>query len=126
MAVIDWTEAYTPRMDLRQSMGLQPTDEMISTSGCNLLRPMNQEKVEDGIRNLQSALVLRCDYDDAMAYMNLMYREKADVECDDASVRAEDLKTADHWVDETLRVKKAKAEKAAQGQAGGITVDQSK
>jgi len=34
------------------------------------------------------------------------------------------LKTADHWVDETLRVKKAKAEKAAQNSAGGITVDQ--
>jgi hypothetical protein len=55
-----------------------------------------------------------------------MYREKGDVECDDLSVRAEDLKAADHWVDETLRVKKAKAEKAAQNSAGGITVDQPK
>jgi hypothetical protein len=61
-----------------------------------------------------------------MAYMNLMYREKADIECDDAAGRTEDLKTADHWVDETLRVKKAKAEKAAQSQGGGITMDQSK
>ena len=60
-----------------------------------------------------------------MAYMNLMYREKADVECDDLSARAEDLKTADHWVDETLRVKKEKADKAAQN-PGGITVDQPK
>ena len=47
------------------------------------------------------------------------------MECDDLPARAEDLKTADHWVDETLRVKKAKAEKAAQSQAGGITMDQS-
>ena len=61
-----------------------------------------------------------------MAYMNLMYREKADVECDDLAARAEDLKTADHWVDETLRVKKAKAEKAEQSQTGGITVDSPK
>ena len=61
-----------------------------------------------------------------MAYMNLMYREKADVECDDPATRTEDLKTADHWVDETLRIKKAKAEKAAQNSAGGITVDQPK
>ena len=69
---------------------------------------------------------LRPDYDDAMAYLNLMYREKADVECDDLAARADDLKTADHWVDETLRVKKAKAEKAAQSAGGGITMDQPK
>src|SRR5215471_9863860 len=42
------------------------------------------------------------------------------------SAKNKDLKTADHWVDETMRVKKAKAEKAAQGSGGGITMDQSK
>jgi hypothetical protein len=30
----------------------------------------------------KKAINLRPDYDDAMAYRNLMYREKADVECD--------------------------------------------
>jgi hypothetical protein len=47
-----------------------------------------------------------------MAYLNLMYRERADLDCDDLAARAEDLATADHWVDETLRVKKLKAEKS--------------
>jgi hypothetical protein len=47
-----------------------------------------------------------------MAYMNLMYREKADLECDDLHAREQDLKTADDWVDKTLATKKAKAEKA--------------
>ena len=32
---------------------------------------------------LEKALELRPDYDDAMAYMNLMYRERADLQCDD-------------------------------------------
>jgi hypothetical protein len=41
----------------------------------------------------------------------LMYREKADLECEDTAARAEDLITADHWVDLTLRIKKQKAEK---------------
>jgi hypothetical protein len=59
-----------------------------------------------------------------MAYMNLMYREKADVECDDLAARAEDLKTADSWVDKTLATKKAKSEK--QPGQGGIVMDQSK
>jgi hypothetical protein len=67
--------------------------------------------VEHGIDSLTKAIELRPDYDDAMAYLNLMYREKADLECDDPFARAQDLKTADRWVDKTLAVKKAKAEK---------------
>ncbi len=86
---------------------------------CEELKTKNGPAIQEGIDSLNKAIQLRPDYDDAMAYMNLMYRERADVECDDEAARAEDLKTADHWVDETLRVKKAKAEKAAQSQGGG-------
>ena len=84
----------------------------------------NGPSIQEGIDSLNKAIQLRPDYDDAMAYMNLMYREKADVECDDLNARQEDLKTADHWVDKTIAAKKAKAEK--QPQAGGITLDQPK
>lgn len=115
LAVIDWMQAYQPRMELRASMGLKPTDQMQSASGCTLLRSLNQQKVEDGIHNLQKALDIRCDYDDAMAYMNLLYREKAEYECDDPAAREADLKVADEWVDRTMAAKRAKAEKAAVG-----------
>ncbi len=73
-------------------------------------------------RQLDKALKLRDDYDDAMAYMNLMYRERADVQCDDPAARASDLKEADGWVDRTMATKKAKAEK--QPGATGIVMDQ--
>jgi len=112
LGLVGWTEAYTARMDLRQSIGLRPGDQLNSLSACHLLRSLNQEKVEDAIHALQEAIDLRCDYDDAMAYLNLMYREKADYECDDAAARAADLKLADQWIDRTMEVKKAKAEKA--------------
>jgi hypothetical protein len=56
--------------------------------------------------------------------MNLMYREKADVECDDLAARTADLKSADEWVDKTMATKKTKAEK--QPGAQGITMDQPK
>lgn len=111
LAVIDWMQAYHPRMELRESMGLKPTEEMTSISGCNLLRSLNEPRVEDGIHNLHKALDIRCDYDDAMAYMNLLYREKAEYECDDSAARQADLRMADEWVDRTMATKKAKAEK---------------
>jgi hypothetical protein len=89
------------------------------------LKDKNWPSITEGIESLNKAIQLRPDYDDAMAYLNLMYREKADVECDDLSARQEDLKTADHWVDQTLLTKKAKAEKQP-GQQQGITLDQPK
>jgi len=130
VGVIDWTAAYQPRMEKRAALGMKP-DEHLSAKNkdqkkvCEELKTQNAAAIQEGIDTLNKAIQLRPDYDDAMAYMNLMYRERADVECDDESARAEDLKTADHWVDETMRVKKAKAEKAAQGQGGGITMDPS-
>src|SRR5580704_843012 len=44
--------------------------------------------------------------------------------CADLKARQQDLKTADHWVDQTLLTKKAKAEKQPGTQ--GITLDQPK
>ncbi len=68
------------------------------------------------------ALELRTDYDDAMAYMNLLFRRRGDLQCGDESSRQADMKTADDWVNKTLAVKKAKADKAPAAQ--GITMDQ--
>jgi tetratricopeptide (TPR) repeat protein len=107
VGVIDWTACYQPRMEERAKLGMKPDEN---------LNPKNKDQ--------KKAIQLRPDYDDAMAYLNLMYREKADVECDDLAARQEDLKTADGWVDKTLSTKKAKAEK--QPGANGITMDQPK
>jgi len=116
IGVIDWTECYQPRMEARAKLDLRPEEHLNPQNedqkkACDELRAKNKAAIEEGIASLTKAIELRPDYDDAMAYMNLMYREKADVECNDLAARAEDLKTADQWVDKTLAVKKAKAEK---------------
>ncbi len=122
IAVIDWTESYQPRMEARAKLGLQPTEPLKDKKVCEQLRSENLARVEDGMQNLDKALQLRPEYDDAMAYMNLMYREKADIECGDPQAAAEDRRIADQWVDKTMATKKAKAEKAAQ--PGGIVMEQ--
>jgi tetratricopeptide (TPR) repeat protein len=129
VGVIDWTACYQPRMEARAALGLKPEENLNPKNkdqkkACDELKVKNAPAIQEGIDSLNTAIKIRPDYDDAMAYLNLMYREKGDVECDDLAARAEDLKTADHWVDETLRVKKAKADKAAQSAGGGITMDQ--
>jgi tetratricopeptide (TPR) repeat protein len=129
VGVIDWTASYQPRMEERAKLGMKPEENLNPKDKdqkkvCAELKQKNMPSISEGIDSLNKAIQLRPDYDDAMAYMNLMYREKADVECDDLAARAEDLKTADSWVDKTLATKKAKAEK--QPGQGGIVMDQSK
>jgi tetratricopeptide (TPR) repeat protein len=128
VGVIDWTACYQPRMEERAKLGLKPDEELNAKNkdqkkACEELKEKNDPLIQEGIDNLNKAIQLRPDYDDAMAYLNLMYREKADLECNDLAARQEDLKTADAWVDKTLATKKAKSEKQP-GQQGGITMDQ--
>jgi tetratricopeptide (TPR) repeat protein len=131
VGVIDWTACYQPRMEERAKLGLKPEEHLNpkdkeQKKACDELKAKNMPSIQEGIETLGKAIQLRDDYDDAMAYMNLMYREKADVECDDLAARAADLKTADEWTDKALTAKKVKAEKQAAASAGGITLDQSK
>jgi len=124
VGVIDWTQAYQPRMEERAKLGLRPDEPLKDKKLCAKLRDENGSVIQDGLDNLNKAIQLRQDYDDAMAYLNLLYREKADRECDQPEDRAADLKTADDWVDKTMAAKKAKAAKQTGNQ--GITLDQSK
>jgi S1-C subfamily serine protease/tetratricopeptide (TPR) repeat protein len=116
VAVIDWTACYQPRIEERAKLGLRPEESLNPKNKdqkrvCDELKVKNTPAIREGIDSLNKAIQLRPDYDDAMVYMNLMYREKADVECDDLNARQEDLRAADNWVDQTLLTKKAKAEK---------------
>ena len=122
IAVIDWTQTYVPRMEERAKLGLRPDEPLKDKKLCAEIRAKNQDKVKEGMEMLEKAIQLRPDYEDAMAYLNLMYRERADYECDDEAARAADYKTADEWVDKTMATKKAKA--AKQTGPGGITLDQ--
>ena len=131
VGVIDWTACYQPRMEERAKLGLKPEEHLNPKNkdqkkACDELKEKNAASIQEGIDSLSKAIQLRPDYDDAIAYMNLMYRERADVECDDLAAREADLKTADDWVDKTLAAKKSKAEKEAQKAGGGIVMDQPK
>ena len=118
MGVIDWTQCYQVRMEGRDRLGMSPGEHLDAKNPgqrklCQDLQAKNSATVEDGISKFDNAIQLRPDYDDAMAYMNLMYRERADLECNDLAARSRDLKTADEWVHKALAAKKAKAEKAS-------------
>ena len=129
--LIDWTEAYSNSVKAKTDMDArtaktrkkmndddeegeddQPArEETLSRDpGCLDLRRQNIAVVEDGIQMLTRAIDLRKDYDDAMAYLNLLYHERAKIECGDQAAAATDLKKADEWVDLAMQARKHKAE----------------
>ena len=127
IGVIDWTQAYQPRQEARAKLGIQKPDEpMKDKKVCQQLKEHNEPIISEGIDALNKAMQLRENYDDAAAYLNLLYREKAEVECDDPSARQADIAQADEWVQKTLEFKKIKAEKEANKGGGGIVLDENK
>ena len=116
LGVIDWTLAYKLRTTRMAELNLEMPSQLISKPACEEVRRANQDNVEEGIAELTEAIKLRPDYDDAMAYMNLLYRERAALHCGDASAYDADLKKADEWVDLTMATKKAKADRARSGE----------
>jgi tetratricopeptide (TPR) repeat protein len=111
MAVIDWALAYPARVKMRNDMHLTESEMISDPAACVSLRTQSQHYVDDGIQSLEKALQIQADDEDAMAYMNLLYRERAEYECDQPDARKADLKAADEWVDKAMAAKKAKAEK---------------
>jgi hypothetical protein len=64
----------------------------------------SEQTIEEGIEALKHAMSLRPDYDDAMAYLNLLYRRKADTVADEHS-RTEWTRLAGEQVDKIKETK---------------------
>ncbi len=75
--------------------------------------------LEDGIAKLQKALEIDPEYDDAMAYMNLLVRERADLADDKDAYKAQ-VEEADKWLQKALDTKKIKQERLEKKTGGGI------
>jgi tetratricopeptide (TPR) repeat protein len=130
LAVIDWVKWYAAWTKARNELGLKPEepgplkDKKVKAD----LQAQYSAVIDDGMKNLQKALDIDPNYDDAMAYMNLLVREKADLD-DTPEQYKTDTDTADKWVQKALDTKKMKAKKAAEAAAsagGGIQAEEAK
>ena len=66
--------------------------------------------IDEGLANLDKALALNPDYDDAMTYKNLLYRQKADrTSAEEDKKKLTDM--ADEWFNKSLETRKKNAEK---------------
>lgn len=113
VAVIDWTMTYQQRIVLKSRLRLKPEDPIKDAKERQALAERNAPLVDEGMQMLNKAMELRQDYHEAMAYLNLLYREKADI-VETAEERDELTKTADGWMNKSLETRKALDAKAAE------------
>jgi tetratricopeptide (TPR) repeat protein len=127
LAVIDWVKWYNAWMRARADLGLKSEDPgpIKDKKVKEELQTQYSAIIDDGMKNLQKALDIDPQYDDAMAYMNLLIREKADLDDTPEEYKA-DVEKADVWVQKALDTKKMKAQKEAQKAANGIVAEPSK
>ena len=118
IGVIDWTLTYRSNLEMRgqwrldhPGKALKDDDAMPPDIRAGYIKE-NGELIDEGISKLQKALELRPDYDDAMAYLNLLLRRKAD-EAATPDERASLLKQADDLVEKAKEVKQKKMEAPA-------------
>jgi tetratricopeptide (TPR) repeat protein len=125
IGVIDWSVAHKNVLKELQPIGM--TDDgagnaKLPKNVCAKLQQLNTPLVEEGLQYLNQAVQIKPNYDDAMAYINLTYRRKADLECGNDAARKADVQQADDWRNKAMGTRKENEEKKSQ-QPGGIVMD---
>ena len=110
LAFITWSQWYPEYGKARASLGMKQADPgpIPDAAVRTALRAKWWTQLDDAVFNLNQAMARRSQYSDAMAYMNLIVRERADLR-DTKAEYQKDISEADSWVQQALNAKKAEA-----------------
>lgn len=117
IGVIEWTDAYKFTVQTLANESLQDDgngNAHMSSTSCGTLISHNVRLVNDGIAELTRAVDINPTYDDAMQYLNLMYRRRADFDCTNPALRKQDLETANDWTRRAIEARRANEQQKMQ------------
>jgi tetratricopeptide (TPR) repeat protein len=127
IGVIDWTEAHEHVLKVLSAANATDDGEgnvKAPKKAMEEIKSENAATVEEGLQYLIQAEENRANYDDAMVYLNLIYRRKADLDYGNEADRKADIAKAEDWRAKAMGTRKANEEKKNKG-PGGITMDSS-
>ena len=128
IGVINWTKAHENALKLLVPAGVNDDGEGNVKAPKKVLQQVkdaNDPLVAEGLQYLNQAVQNRPNYDDAMAYLNLTYRRKADCDFQDADAVKDDVAKAKEWSAKAMGTRKANEEQKEKKNAGGIVMDSS-
>ena len=109
IGVIDWSIAFRGNREVREEYNktarktITESDPMPAALATEFSTKYGAT-VDEGMTNLKKAIEVKPDYDDAMAYLNLLYRQKADMETS-ADARDTDVRMANDLVEKVRVIK---------------------
>jgi len=114
LGVIPWTQFIAPDREARLAMKMKPEDPgpLKDPKERAALKEKYWQSLTDGIEYEKKALAVDPEYENAMAYMNLLIRYRADL-LDTREEYDAAIKEADQWVQKSLETTKIKAERKA-------------
>ncbi len=120
---VNWTKSYKEARIILAADGL--TDDgngnpKKSKGACQKLVAANTAPVTEGLQYLQKAIAINPNYDDAMQYLQLTLRRKADLECGNDAARKADLAQADEWTQKAMGARKQNEIDKEKKNSGGI------
>jgi tetratricopeptide (TPR) repeat protein len=124
IGVIDWMQAHMNTLAALAKAGLNDDGAGNVKAPKKVMDPLKDQNtalVEEAMQYLNQALANRPNYDDAMSYMNLIYRCKADLDWGNEADRKEDMTQAEDWRTKAMGTRKANEAKKNAG-PGGITM----
>jgi tetratricopeptide (TPR) repeat protein len=127
IGVIDWTEAHENVLKALVPAGVTDDGEGNAKAPKKVMEPLKAENtalIDEGLQYLTQAQQNRANYDDAMVYLNLIYRRKADLDYGNEAARKADIAKAEEWRAKAMGTRKENEEKKNKG-PGGITMDSS-
>jgi tetratricopeptide (TPR) repeat protein len=125
IGAIDWTLAHENTLRELAPAGINDDGEgnvKAPKKIMDVIKEKNAPLVEEGLQYLNQAVANRPNYDEAMVYLNLIYRRKADVDYGNAAAVSADIASAKDFTTKALGTRKANEEKKNAG-PGGITMD---
>ena len=122
LGFVAWSKWYPEYAKARRNAGLTPEapGPLPDPAMRQALNSQYGPMLQAGIDALNKALEINPEYADAMAYMNLLIRERADLRDSVAEYR-QDVADADQWVRKALAAKKAKAERSTAASIAGAS-----
>jgi tetratricopeptide (TPR) repeat protein len=115
LGVIPWQQFIGPDREARLNEKMKPEDPppLKDPKDRAALKEKYWQSLTDGIEDEKKALAVDPNYENAMSYMNLLIRYRADM--DDTKEQADaDVKDADNWLGKALEAQKANAKKKAE------------
>lgn len=109
LGVIAWTRFFPEWAKARARLQMKPNQQGPLSSAADRaeLRAQYGSILDAGIRSLERAIEIDPKYDDALAYLNLLYRERADLQ-DSPEAYKRDLEIAEQFVQRALELRRAR------------------